>query len=219
MGRFDVCYAAEAGNLHEVKRLIKSGVDIETRDPLRKRTPLHFAAIRDDIDMAKYLCDAGADPDARMVRSGTPLMICAYYGSARVLRLLLSLGVYKAALDYGGWTALHYACNYGRVNCVPHLLEPIATVQSTELRFSPFHLACRSGDVEIIRMLVENGAEVNALAGLKLTPLHMAAQGDHIEACKYLLQQGADPNAEDEAGIKPGRLAKNHELKELLLSA
>ncbi|KAM0562338.1 hypothetical protein ACHAPJ_002027 [Fusarium lateritium] len=55
----------------------------------------------------------------------------------------------------------------------------------------------------MIRMLVKNGADVNAQDGDLNTPLHLAIDAGSLELVKVLLQEGADPNILDDGGLSP----------------
>ncbi|MCX6849808.1 MAG: ankyrin repeat domain-containing protein [Verrucomicrobia bacterium] len=58
----------------------------------------------------------------------------------------------------------------------------------------PLCTAARAGHLEIVKLLVQHGADVNGSGGPK--PLVSACYGGHHEVAKFLLQQGADANAE-----------------------
>ena len=57
-----------------------------------------------------------------------------------------------------------------------------------QLEFSPFHAASARGDLEMMRLLLSNGASVNATNVHEYTALHFAALQGNIEACSLLLQ-------------------------------
>src|SRR6478735_3285286 len=57
--------------------------------------------------------------------------------------------------------------------------------------------AAQSGDVEIMRLLIDSGGDVNCISPrLGDTPLMYAAASDNVEAVRLLLAKGANPNAE-----------------------
>lgn len=56
------------------------------------------------------------------------------------------------------------------------------------------HLAVRDGNIDLIQMLLEQGADVNTRNDLWLTPLHFAANKNEIEIVKMLLDHGAKVN-------------------------
>jgi ankyrin len=52
------------------------------------------------------------------------------------------------------------------------------------------HYAAQSGNSEIVALLIEKGASVNALAKSDLTPLHYAAQSENSETVTLLIEKG-----------------------------
>jgi len=70
------------------------------------RQPLHYAALIDDLDAARLLIEAGADPNARDKANFTPLHFAAQQNSARVAELLLARGAEIDPQDAYGDTPL-----------------------------------------------------------------------------------------------------------------
>ncbi|CDO74938.1 hypothetical protein BN946_scf184945.g10 [Trametes cinnabarina] len=68
---------------------------------------------------------------------------------------------------------------------------------------TPLHWAASSGSEDIVRYLVDQGADVNRGDGGGWTPLHIAASGGFDEVVKELLGAGADVNARNEKGLTP----------------
>lgn len=69
---------------------------------------------------------------------------------------------------------------------------------------TPLHHACYSGQFEIVKHLVENGANVNIEVPERLlTPLHAATMNGDIKIVKYLVDNGANINAKDNEGGTP----------------
>lgn len=67
--------------------------------------------------------------------------------------------------------------------------------------YTALHYAARNGHYEVCKVLLENGADVNALTRSgHATALHRAATQDHSEIVKLLLNKGADPNIGDADG-------------------
>ena len=64
-------------------------------------------------------------------------------------------------------------------------------------------LPCQEGYLEIIRLLVENGANVNYIGYKKFTPIRIAARNGHFEIIKYLAENGAEIDARAEDGATP----------------
>jgi len=61
---------------------------------------------------------------------------------------------------------------------------------------TPLHWAASGGHAQACQLLLEQGADVNALNQFGDTPLHRAAWKNHIKTCELLLQHGAGPSRE-----------------------
>ena len=68
---------------------------------------------------------------------------------------------------------------------------------------SPLHSASYVGDLEMIRILLEYGADINAQNDAGATPLHWATTWSRTEVVCVLLEQGADPNISRYDGTTP----------------
>ena len=79
-------------------------------------------------------------------------------------------------------------------------------------RVTPLHEAVRYGDAEMVRFLVEHGADVNARCYNNFTPLHLTSEA---EVAQILVQSGADLQAESSAGT-PVQRAVSDENMELI---
>ena len=74
------------------------------------------------------------------------------------------------------------------------------------------------GDLEFVRDLLEDGAQVDNTSTGE-TALHAAIRWEHLEVAKLLLAAGADPNAEDVDGDRPLDYARSHAAEELIQRA
>ena len=75
---------------------------------------------------------------------------------------------------------------------------------------SPLHNAAEEGPVESVRLLLLNGADVNARArGSEATPLRSAVRFDRVDNVRALLQAGADANARDHVEVTPLALVQD----------
>jgi hypothetical protein len=87
--------------------------------------------------------------------------------------------------------------------------------------FTPLHTAADKNQTEVIRFLIEHGAEINARTDAGDTPLHWAAVDNRLNAAKLLLAEGADINPKDKDGNTPlhWAAARGHvEMTELLIA-
>ena len=81
-------------------------------------------------------------------------------------------------------------------------------------------LASREGHLEIVKLLIENGANINAKDNDGETALMRASYNGHLEVVKYLIENGADVNIKDNYyGITALDFARDEEIKEVLRKA
>ena len=74
----------------------------------------------------------------------------------------------------------------------------------------PLHDAAKSGDLEDVVTLLEQGISVHSKNSEGATPLHWAAFKGHVDVAKELLKRGANVNALTKKGSTPLRLATTH---------
>ena len=74
---------------------------------------------------------------------------------------------------------------------------------------SPLHWMATLGDAVAIRLLVEAGANINAVDNKGNTPLHEAVTWRHTLAARMLIEQGADVLLTNESGLTPLDIAKS----------
>ena len=96
-------------------------------------------------------------------------------------------------------TPLMLAALKGQVAQARKLIDKGADVNKTG--WTPLHYAATSGQLEIISLLLENHAYIDAESPNKTTPLMMAAHYGTREAVKLLLEAGADPALKNELGL------------------
>src|SRR5262249_12307403 len=120
-GTSSVVDAAMAGNRDAVKALLQNGADVNTAlgDGM---TALHYAAVRNDVELARLLLYAGANLKATTRLGGyTPLLLAAKGGNASVMDALLASGSATELANsatVNGTTALMFAAQSGRVDAV-----------------------------------------------------------------------------------------------------
>lgn len=87
-------------------------------------------------------------------------------------------------------------------------MRDITTIDSVdEDGYTPLHRAAYSNNVDIAKILIKYGANVNAQTEFKWTPLHSAVKWSNAEVAALLLQHGADVNALSEGQQTPLHIA------------
>lgn len=123
----------------------------------------------------------------------------------RVLNYLsLQKGNHGLRVGYTG--VIQSACSVGNLDIVSLLLEETGKSDiNTYLQ-----AASAAGHPRIVEMLVETGADVDALDPLQKTPLHHAAEHGYYRVVKLLLRLGADPTRADNHGFTALHCAARH---------
>ena len=173
-----------------------------------RRTALLYAADSGDEQKVRRWLDAGVDPNAFVPDEDyLPLHRAAGGGDQEIIALLLERGADVDALGrrHVG-TALHSAVRaWWQDGVAEGLIERGADVNARTVDFgkTPLHEALDSGDTELVRLLLEHGADPNATDVEGRTLLHWAAEGAAAPTIELLLDHGADPTLKNADGDTP----------------
>lgn len=114
--------AAKKGNLARLQRLVTQE-NINCRDAQgRNSTPLHLAAGYNNLDVAEFLLERGADVNAQDKGGLIPLHNASSYGHLDIAALLIKYNTVVNATDKWGFTPLHEAAQKGRTQLCALLL-------------------------------------------------------------------------------------------------
>lgn len=187
-----------------------------------ERTELFEAARLGRTEEVQRLLMAGADVNRAAPYGGTPLATAAYNGhTACVNALLRAKGIDVNKADKNGETPLNLAVFQGHTDCMTALIRAGADVNKGEKNgITPLIQAAFRGRADDMLALLKAGANANQTAKVGMTPLHVAAQQGHASCVKRLLRvPGIELNTENKEGKTPLDVAKNTEIKQLLLHA
>jgi ankyrin repeat protein len=102
----------------------------------------------------------------------------------------------------------------GLGDCLKHGADPNARHPdeiNDEYSYTPLQLSCFTREIELIRILLENGADPNEKSDYNGgTSLHIAVIKDNEEIVKLLLEFGANPNEQNRFGHTPLHIASGH---------
>jgi len=158
------------------------------------------------------------DMNRKYENDETVLMRAVAIDEPNIVKILLERGANVFAKNSTGWTALHYAAIYGRIEAMKLLLEFNAEINATDKsKETPL---MKVVSVKIVKIFLERGADVNTKDSDGRTVLHFAALNDRIEMIKLLLEFDAEINAIDNSEETPLMTAvriKNADTVKLLL--
>lgn len=78
--------------------------------------------------------------------------------------------------------------------------------------------ACENGNLDIVKLLVENGAEINAKDSTDWTPLFHAVSYENFNIIKYLVEHGPEIDITDTSGDKLIEVSSNKKIVSYLKS-
>lgn len=178
--------AAAIGNIEKVKELIAKGYNVNTRDK-DNWTPLHRAILAGHKEIAEFLIANGADVNAKNNIGAIPIMLAAIRDYNDIVEILIKNGAEKT---------IYVAAAQGDIESVKTMLKKdpnLASALAANDGWSALHWAAYMDRPDVIKLLIENGADVNIRDGINnVTPLFWAVRKGRLDAAKLLIDKGAD---------------------------
>ena len=235
------------------QELIRGGADVQAGSK-SGFTPLMFAAQQGDVDSLKILLSAGAKPEGYEAGTVTPLIIAAAMNHVQAVDLLLDNGANPNTVDWRGYNALllvvrdsHYGQDLANkdkvlaivkslvahgVNVNLRLKQPKAiTANDVSLDgATAVLLAAEVNNTEVVKVLLDAGADPRITTEQGMTPMIMAAgggtdiqrervpeeQAKAIETVKLLAEHGVDITAAGQYGWTALHAASYQGLKDVI---
>ena len=184
--------AVMRGKKEVVKSLIRAGAIVSSKG-MHGNTPLHYAVIKGEEEMVDILIAAGADVNTVREDGYTPLHWAVCRHMSEIVKLLLAAGANVNVAKNDGYTPLHTAVDKVQKEMVELLLAAGADVNRIDkIGNTPLHItASKSGYeiVEITKILIQKGADMNLKNGKLETPLSIALR-EKSDAANLLLSAG-----------------------------
>jgi ankyrin repeat protein len=114
------------------------------------------------------------------------------------------------ACSIDGDNALHCVVRWGEIRAAKALIEAAIDVNKAgDLGYTPLHVACMKGNVEMVRLLVENGANLFAMSEGD-TPFSSARLAGHHRLCDFLRPLMIEAQSQDPKVWVRARIAQLH---------
>lgn len=227
-GMTSLMRAAQSGNRAEAERLIARGANVNARVPTRDLreliafmswmqslpksdigyTPLLYAVEGGHVDVARLLVSKGADVNQSARGTYNPLMMAVYRSNVEMMKLLAENGArienryLSMAIVHGSPSAVRFLLEQG---ANPNGSYPVTPdpKQPGPKPVAVIIMAGQRGDPEILRLLIEHGADLKVRDQNGWSALRWAKSAKKMEAAKVLEDAGLrDDFADDEALIK-----------------
>ena len=160
------------GDREVVRSLLKQAADVNGAQG-DGMTALHWAATRDEVDVAEMLLYAGANVRAATRLGGlTPLWLAAQNGSAKMIDLLLTRGADANVTTSLGVTPLMLAAASGSVEALKTLATHGGNVNAAENTYgqTPLMFAAAAGQPAAIETLIALGAKTTSTTKVRMPP-------------------------------------------------
>lgn len=145
-------------------------------------------------------------------------------GDVSEVEYALQWGANPNLVDENGYSSLHLAVQVAKSPPILSLLlEYGGIIEDKVLKKASLYMAAAQGKEDLVRLLLDKGANPNTRNELGMSPLHVATQKGHLSVVHLLLDNGADVNAKTPhpTEMTPLHLASHHghkDVVELLLS-
>jgi ankyrin repeat protein len=194
----DLFKAIETGDLDKVRELLDVNPRLAGARNRDGMSALRWSAYVREPRISDLLLARGPKPDA---------FEAAALGLVDRLEELVSADRdVVSRLSSDGWTALHLAAHFGRLEAMRVLLSAGAShraISKNSNANQPLQAAAAGGQAAAVALLLKAGADPDARSHGGFTALHIAAQNGNVEMVDALLEAGADPAAKTDAGKTP----------------
>ncbi len=184
------CFYNNAPSVVEcMEALIKEGANLHATTA-EGDAPIHLAAKRASVDGVKLLLSCGVDPNLETNSGDTAVHRAAFIGSIETAEALLDRDANIAARNNMRETVLH-ACLRGTAHygMVSFLLRYGVPIHGADLEGrTPLHEAARRGYESIVKLLVNEGADLKLKNHKGWTPLEDAAASGQATIVEVLLE-------------------------------
>ncbi|KAM9753174.1 protein phosphatase 1 regulatory subunit 12A isoform 2-T2 [Menidia menidia] len=221
--------ACSAGDREEVAALLRQGADINHAN-VDGLTALHQACIDENAEMVQFLVESGSDVNRGDNEGWTPLHAAASCGFIQITKYLLEHGAHVGAVNSEGELPLDVATEDAMERLLKAeikkqgidvdqarkeeerimLKDAMAVLEGggtltphPNTKATALHVAAAKGYIEVLKVLLQCGVDVDGTDSDGWTPLHAAAHWGQEEVCTLLADSMCDMAAVNNVGQTP----------------
>lgn len=204
-GRTAMHWAATGDQVEAARYLLDHGASMEIGDTQFGNRPLHEAVLLANERVVRLMLDRGAAANAKTKAEETPLTLAALKGYTGQVQILLDAHADPMLANAAGGTALHAAARGGQAEIIRILVHGGAKLESqaTNNKFTPLQEAVLAGKPAAVKMLLDLGANVNAVGNQGVMAVHLAAVRGYSDILEILLARGASTDARADQETTP----------------
>ena len=212
--------AASENNEKKVLELLRKGANPNAKT-YNGITPLMYAAESGNYFICLKLLEYNANVDIKPKYAPSALITATQHRNTKIVELFANNNANLNITDYNGNTALIYASADGYIQIADILLFHGASPSFMGNNIDALMAATYYNDTLMMKLLIDNKANINSADDYGFTPLMIASQFNKIEAVKILVENKADINLQNKDGHTALSIAiynKNNDIVEYLLS-
>ncbi|XP_052086013.1 serine/threonine-protein phosphatase 6 regulatory ankyrin repeat subunit A-like [Mytilus californianus] len=184
-GKSLITLACKHGSIKAIKILSDQGADFTERD-VNGRTLIHVACGTNSVELLQFLIDKGLDLNIPEKNGKFALFVSIYKGYYNVSEFLIENGCSIAILEEDTKTALLSVFEAGNKELSKLLVTYGHTEKLSNFNETMLYYACRLGLCDKVKMLLQNGTDINKRYKYGYTPMILADIGGNDDLSEYL---------------------------------